>query len=74
MDWTTHTRDFDVAAISEIAPLQQSKRTLLSIDNPPFYVDTGATVHISPEQSDFMTLRPIVARSVQGVGGSSITL
>ena len=73
LDWTTHTRPIDIAAISEVSPLQQNKRTPISLEDLPFYVDTGATVHISPEQSDFLTLRPIAARSVKGVGGSSIT-
>lgn len=56
LDWTKHTRDFDIAAISEIAPLQQSKGTPLSLDDLPFYINMGATINISPEQSDFMTL------------------
>jgi len=73
LDWTTHTKPIDIAAISEISPLQQNKCTPLSIDNLPFYVDTGATVHISPEKSDFLTLCPIAAWSVKGVGRSSVT-
>jgi hypothetical protein len=73
LDWKKHTKPVDIAAISEISPLQQNKRTPLTLDDLPFYVDTGATVHISPEQSDFLTLRPIAARSVKGVGGSSVT-
>ena len=73
VDWTTHTKEFDIAAISEISPIQSNKRTPISLGDLPFYVDTGATVHISPEQSDFLTLRPIAARSVKGVGGSSVT-
>ena len=73
LDWMTHTKPVDIAAISEVSPLQQNKRTPISLDDLPFYVDTGATVHISPEKSDFLTLRPIAARSVKGVGGSSIT-
>ena len=73
LDWTTHTRPIDIAAISEVSPLQQNKRTPISLEDLPFYVDTGATVHILPKQSDFLTLHPITVRSVKGVGGSSIT-
>ena len=73
LDWTTHTKPIDIAAISEVSPLQQNKRTPISLKDLPFYVDTGATVHISPEQSDFLTLRPIAAHSIKGVGGPSIT-
>jgi hypothetical protein len=39
----------------------------------PFIVDTGATVHISPDHSDFLHLHPIQPRSVKGIRGSSIT-
>ena len=73
IDWNTHTKPSDIAAISEISPIQQKNRTPISFDDLPFYVDTGATVHISPEKSDFLTLQPTSARSVKGVGGSSIT-
>ena len=72
IDWNTHTKPFDIAAVSEIAPIQQANCTPISIDDLPFYVDTGATVHISPEQSDFLTLKPIAAHPVKGVGGSSV--
>lgn len=73
VDWNTHTKPSDVAAISEISPINQNNRTPISLDDLPFYVDTGATVHISPERSDFLTLKPTTARSVKGVGGSSVT-
>ena len=73
IDWNAHTKPSDVAAISEISPIQQTNRTPISFEDLPFYVDTGATVHISPERSDFLTLRPISARAVKGVGGSSVT-
>jgi len=56
LDWTTHMKPVDIAAISEVSPLQQNKRTPISLDDLLFYVDTGATVHISPEKSDFLTL------------------
>ena len=73
LDWMVHTKPINIAAISEISPLQQNKCTPLTLDDLPFYVNTGATVHISPKHSDFLTLRPIAAQSVKGVGGSSVT-
>lgn len=33
-------------------------------DASPFYLDSGATVHISPDPSDFVTLTPIPERPV----------
>ena len=73
IDWNTHTKPSDVTAISEISPVNQNNCTPISLNDLPFYVDTGATVHISPEKSDFLTLKPTTARSVKGVGGSSVT-
>lgn len=73
LDWMMHTKPVDVAAISEVSPLQQNKCTPISLDDLLFYVNTGATVHISPERLDFLTLHPIAVHSVKGVGGSFIT-
>ncbi|KAG5732243.1 Copia protein [Termitomyces sp. T112] len=38
----------------------------------PFYLDSGATTHISPNQGDFIKLDSIPARQICGVGGTSI--
>ena len=73
LDWMMHTKSINIATILEISLLQQNKRTPITLDDLPFYVNTGVMVHISPEHSDFLTLRPIAAQSVKGVGGSSVT-
>ena len=73
LNWMTHTKPVDITAISEVSPLQQNRCTPISLDYLLFYVDTGATVHISPEKSDFLTLCPIAVQFMKGVGGSSIT-
>lgn len=52
-------------------PLNQTQHTTISFDSYPFYVNTGAMVHLSPDQSDFLNLHPITPRSVRGVGGSA---
>ena len=71
VDWNTHTTSTAETALT-IAPLNQTTRTKISIDDFPFIVDSGASVHISPDRSDFISLRPTTPRSVKGVGGSSI--
>lgn len=38
----------------------------------PFYLDSGMTVHISPDATDFTSLKPIPNKSIQGVGGSTV--
>ena len=42
------------------------------IDDDPFCFDTGATSHISPVQGDFVDLKPITPRNIQGVNGIAI--
>lgn len=49
-----------------------SNPTSIPLDISPFYLDLGATVHISPDQTDFCNLTPILERSICGVSGSAI--
>ncbi|KAJ3493647.1 hypothetical protein NLJ89_g10967 [Agrocybe chaxingu] len=73
VDWNLASCQVDIAAIV-VEPLHQSQSTPISTDTCPFYVDTGATAHISPDRTDFITLRPsISAHTIKGVGGSFIT-
>ncbi|KAJ3494946.1 hypothetical protein NLJ89_g10708 [Agrocybe chaxingu] len=72
VDWTVETHATDTAAIA-IEPLHQSQPTAISTITCPFYIDSGATTHISPDRADFLTLYPIAAHPIRGVGGSSIT-
>ncbi|KAJ3492393.1 hypothetical protein NLJ89_g11253 [Agrocybe chaxingu] len=71
VDWNITSRQVDIAAIV-IEPLHQSQSTPISTDKCPFYIDTGATAHISPDRTDFITLRPIAAHTIKGVGSSFI--
>ena len=75
VDWCERRRnvdDLDLTAITA-APLPvSSKRTTLSLEASPFLLDSVCTTHISPDRLDFLTLHPIVDRTVTGVGGSSI--
>ena len=38
----------------------------------PFILDTGATCHISPVRSDFISLTPTPPRAVKGLGGTHV--
>ncbi|KAG5725296.1 Copia protein [Termitomyces sp. T112] len=55
---------------------QGSKEALSSYTIPletlPFYLHSGATVHISPDSSDFTSLTQIAEHSIHGIGGSTI--
>ena len=61
IDWNMHTKPSNMATISEISPIQQKNCTPIPVNDLPFYVDTGAAVHISPEKLDFLTLQPTTA-------------
>lgn len=62
-----------ILATTVVAPLNQLECTsLMSLNEKPFFLDSGVTVHISLCRSDFITLRAIPSRTVKGIGGSSI--
>ena len=56
-----------------VASMNTNTRTTLSAKSGPFILDSGATIHISPDASDFFELRPIPPRTIKGIGGSSIS-
>jgi hypothetical protein len=56
-----------------VASMNTNARTTLSVHAGPFILDSGATIHISPDASDFFELRPIPPRTIRGIGGSSIS-
>ena len=44
----------------------------LSLTAEPFFLDTGASTHISPVRKDFSNFHSISPRPIKGVGGSTI--
>ena len=78
VNWNTHTIPTmhtceTILATTAIIPSNPSSNTqLISLTEKPFYMDSGATIHISPCASDFITLQLIPPQAVKGVGGSSI--
>lgn len=75
IDWAIHANlHLEAALTSTGTKLFNQKISMpsASLLEKPFYIDSGATVHISPYQSDFFNLQPIPPRPVKGVGGSSI--
>ncbi|KZT19836.1 hypothetical protein NEOLEDRAFT_1022935, partial [Neolentinus lepideus HHB14362 ss-1] len=37
-----------------------------------FFLNSGATAHISPKHSDFCKLHPVPPSAIKGIGGSTI--
>ncbi|KAM6491094.1 hypothetical protein JOM56_013333 [Amanita muscaria] len=71
VDWSENSKPVDLAAISTTID-DNHQHSTISLEHFPFYCDTGATTHISPEKSDFISLRSIPSRTIKGVGGSAI--
>ncbi|KAF8432337.1 hypothetical protein L210DRAFT_819171, partial [Boletus edulis BED1] len=71
VNWSSVTVPTDVAALTYRAPSQHAP-TIVDPSIMPFYLDSGASVHISNCESDFFHLCPISPRVVHGVGGSSV--
>jgi hypothetical protein len=71
-NWRTHTKHVNFAGLTYKAP-NQHKRTIVDPSLTPFFLDSGASVHISNTESDFYSLCPVPPRAVHGVGGSSIS-
>ena len=74
IDWRTHTHytksanNVDGNAIEE-----EYTAIVMNKGSHPFFLDTGATIHISPISTDFISLKPISSRTVKGIGGSTIS-
>jgi hypothetical protein len=72
VDW--HEKRRDVPADAFLASsMSTNTRTTLSLNTGPFILDSGATIHISPDTMDFFDLKPIPPRTIKGIGGSSIS-
>jgi hypothetical protein len=76
VDWFMHTCSIDSAHLmSSSIVTVDPMHVPMSLDDHPFFLDTGVTTHLSPEHADFLDLQPIQAiqpRSISGIGGSSI--
>jgi hypothetical protein len=52
--------------------LNQNSQTNLSLINFPFWVNSGASVYITPDKLDFYILKCIKPRKVGGVEKASV--
>ncbi|KAH0578444.1 hypothetical protein H2248_012588 [Termitomyces sp. 'cryptogamus'] len=63
LDWNKHTKH---------DPCHESVLSCKDQTADSFFIDSAATLHISPDVTDFITINPIHERPICGVGGSSI--
>ena len=70
VNWSSHTRSLSDPTATAAA--YSVGRVPINQSDLPFILDTGATCHISPEATDFKSLRTIKKHPVKGLGGSAV--
>lgn len=70
INWTMHTWQAIPSKTPDCA--YTGRYPTARLDKLPFILDTGATVHILPEASDFKVLRLILTHPVKGLCGSAV--
>lgn len=71
VDWSTHSHPVDFAGLTYKAP-QQCTTTVIDPAITTFYLNSGASIHLSNMESDFYSLNLIMPWSISGIGGSSV--
>ena len=73
INWNNMSRSINLNQVP-VTPVayMASRIPIQTLEESPFFLDTGANAHILPERSDFKTLRAISPHPIAGVGGSCI--
>jgi hypothetical protein len=72
VDWSKHSTPVDLSLVpAEPVAYMASRPAMSRLPSAPFILDSGANCHVSPERSDFKSLRPIPTINVKGFGGST---
>jgi hypothetical protein len=73
VDWSENQHLCDLSALA-VQPINTTTRcSSLDSSRNPFFLDSGATVHISPDAHDFYDLKAISPHSICDVGRSTIS-
>jgi len=73
IDWRKEAKSVDLNQVPvTLVTYTASCIPIWSLAESPFFLDTGTNAHISPERSDFKTLRLISPHPIVGLGGSCI--
>jgi len=72
VDWENQSEFENLIECNPQPVAYSASGSLLPFTQSPFFLDTGATTHITPERSDFESLHPIAPYPILGVGGSCI--
>ena len=71
LDWCCYSQPVNLAAVTYKVPNQHALTTI-DLSVIPFFLDTGASVHISNCESGFYCLHPVTPHAVHGVGGTAV--
>jgi hypothetical protein len=71
LNWDSYHRSDDATSIPAIA-YSAGRSPIARANELPFILNTGTTCHISPEASDFKSLRSILRHPVKGLCSSAI--
>ena len=75
IDWDKDAKPVDLTQVkAEPVAFTALHVPIHLLDESPFFLDTGANAHISPERSDFKKLRPISPHPIAGLGGPASSL
>ena len=72
IDWNEASTPINLAKIT-VTALNQNSQTILSLIDFSFWVDSGASVYITPDKLDFYNSKRIELREVGGIGKASVT-
>jgi hypothetical protein len=72
INWRENWKEEVLPDAFTAVPLNSNSRTQVAVDEP-FILDSGATIHISPDRTDFIELTPIAPRTIKGIAGSTIS-
>jgi len=73
INWDKDAKSIDLnQVLVEPVAYTASRVPIRTLDESPFFLDTGTNAHISLECSDFKTLRPIPPHPIAGLGGLCI--
>ncbi|KAL4258643.1 hypothetical protein AB1N83_014328 [Pleurotus pulmonarius] len=72
VNWAELYRDVPADAMVTCVMPSTSCLHQMDLGLLPFYLNSGASTHISPDHTDFFELYTIASQRVMGVGGSAI--
>lgn len=71
IDWNTQICDINTILLTT-ASVNPNSSVSLSMTNYPYFADSAASAHLTPEHNDFYTLCPVTGHCIRGINRSAI--